>query len=230
MASPQPAPLELPALERIPLDRRARVLACLIRWRARMPDWEIGVLELLAATEADSVGMLRASLVRTADPRLRRLIERHIADESRHADLFATRLIEVAGRRRADPKRDVRGPLSVLQLMAYFEITERRGAQALQVFRVLFDRDGETQRIIDSVLRDERVHVAYTRDQLDRWSREGHAEDVARARRWARRIDDRAAVRQCLAFAAVLPSLIANEFRRLVRPAPSEAGAIRRLG
>jgi hypothetical protein len=89
MASPQPAPVELPALERIPLDRRARVLACLMRWRARMPNWEIGVLELLAATEADSVGMLRASLVRTADPRLRRLIERHIADESRHADLFA---------------------------------------------------------------------------------------------------------------------------------------------
>lgn len=186
-----------------------------MRWRARLPGWEVEALAVLAETEADGVVLLRAALPRVSDPRVRTLFERHVEDESRHAGLFAARLAELARDRRTSgrPPAGFHGAVTIVELMAYLELTELRGAQALEVYRSLFSGDSETARIIDSVLHDESYHIAYTRVQLDRWRRAGHVAEVASARRWARRIDTQAFVRQLLAFLAVIPRLVANELR-----------------
>lgn len=198
-------------------DPRARVLARLIRWRSRLPGWRLETLGVLAATEADGVAMLDAAIPHVDDPELRELLSQHVHDESRHARAFAERLAELEAetgvRRRALPPAHSAGELSTMEFLAYLEINEARAAQVLDVYRELFAGDPSTLRILDGVVEDERFHQAYTCEQLERWSREGLADEVARARRWARRVDRQAFRSQLLAFLGVAPRLLLHAIR-----------------
>ena len=71
---------------RLTRDSRARVIAQLMRWRARIPGWDVDALRTLTSTEADGVAMVSAVLPAIGDERLRKLVQQHLADEQRRDD------------------------------------------------------------------------------------------------------------------------------------------------
>jgi rubrerythrin len=200
---------------RLTRDSRARVIAQLMRWRARIPGWDVDALRTLTSTEADGVAMVSAVLPAIGDERLRKLVQQHLADEQRHVDAFGERLANVESERGIDPvavhPAETIGSLNVIEFMAYLELGELRAYQCLENYRDLFEGDVKTCEVIDSVMRDEQFHCAYSHDQLERWATEGFEDEIEAARKWADDIDTSAFRNQCLSFVSMLPRII---FRR----------------
>jgi hypothetical protein len=182
----------------------------MLRWTARSPRWRIEALAHLAVTEASSVAILSAAARAVGDRRLKHLLEKHTADEARHARLFGSRCdtlaaeLGVARPQPPVPPVHVGAGANILGLFAFLEITELRGTQVLSEYRRIFAGDSATLAVLDAVLEDERFHVAYLHLQLERWVRQGHAAEVASARREACQVDRRALCRQVASFSASL--------------------------
>ncbi len=164
-------------------------------------------LESFAQTEEDSGWDLLAAAKQISDPELREHMLRHAADEARHARLFQARAAELradlpsAGARAEEPDRpydmsrgrqrgDVNahgffsaglmGELGIVDYMTMLHVAEQRAADLFEVHRELNASDPATVAVFDSVLRDEKYHISYTRRFLDRWSEEGRSGEVRR--------------------------------------------------
>ena len=211
------------SVPQVQTDIASHVIAGLVRWRSRLPGWQLQVLERLSEAEASSVVLLKAAHSAVTDSRLRGLLARHIEDEEKHARLFGERWQA----RRADAglpyaelpsiTLEVGDRMSVLELMALFEVGELRGFQAISQYPNLFSNDPETVRTMEIVCKDERFHAGYVHQQMERWSQDGWGIEVEAARSVARRSDRRAFYREMRAFLAVLPRLLAWELGRLFR-------------
>lgn len=187
------------------------------RWRSRAswsdPVRKVRSLESFAQTEEDSGWDLLAAAKQISDPELREHMQRHAADEARHARLFQARAAELRaelshgspsgeapdrpydmsrGRRRGDVNAHgfftagLMGELGVVDYLTMLHVAEQRAADLFLVHRALNRADPSTVAVFDAVLRDERYHIAYTRRFLDRWTEEGRGGEVRRGLKAAR--------------------------------------------
>jgi len=171
------------------------------------PARKVKSLESFAQTEEDSGWDLLAAAKQISDPELREHMLRHAGDEARHARLFQTRAAELRaelpnnraqgdapdrpydmsrGRRKGDVNAHgffsagLMGELGVVDYLTMLHVAEQRAADLFEVHRELNAGDPATVALFDSVLRDEKYHVAYTRRFLDRWTDEGRGGEVRR--------------------------------------------------
>ncbi len=198
-------------------DRKARMLAFMVRCRSRLPGWHEGALGVLASAEADGVRVLEAALPAISEVKLRRVYLKHIEDERRHTRGF-TDLYHGYFPLREIPER-VRAParFNIVDFFAFLEITEVRGEQMIQNYHGLYASYPKVQAFMSTVLRDERYHANYLHAQLESWVEQGLAKEVAAARRAAALIDARGFRTQLLQFALGVPRLLWNELGALVR-------------
>lgn len=156
-------------------------------------------------TEEDAGKDLVRAGRRIDDPVLRSHVERHAADEMRHAKLFRARAAEVAGEHRLPVagEDDSRRPfdlararpgleldshgfyaaglideLGELEYVAMLHRVEQKAADLFEGFREANSADPATRAVFDEILRDERYHVAYTGRFLERWRAEGRGAEV----------------------------------------------------
>ncbi|MEM9383330.1 MAG: ferritin-like domain-containing protein [Planctomycetota bacterium] len=178
------------------------------------PRRRLRTLESFAATEEDGGKDLVAAARRMTDPDLRGHVERHAADELRHARLFRERAREVAAelaltegaaerpdrpydlsRGRAGMEQDAHGffsgglydELGEVEYVAMLHVAESRAADLFaHHLDLVRGDDPATAALFEEILRDEKYHMAYTARFLERWEGEGRAGEVARALRSAR--------------------------------------------
>ena len=194
-------------------DLQSRVVAFMIRRASRLPDWRLQTMEVLVQSETEGIRMLEAARPAISDPRLRRQLDQHLIDERRHASGFAERFESLQKEAGLDPRpaaapRAQQMQFNVMEMIAYLEIQELRGGQVLEVYRDLFDGDEVSIAFIESVVTDEKFHASYTHRQLERWIDEGLANEVAAARRLAKKIDRGAFWAQARGFIALCPRLL----------------------
>jgi rubrerythrin len=200
-------------------DLKARMLAFMVRCRSRLPGWHEEALGVLASAEADGVRILEAALPAIGDSRLRRIFLSHIEDERRHTQGFTDLYREFF------PNRELPAPLrpaistNVLDFFAFLEITEMRGEQMIRNYHGLYTQHPKVQAFMSTVLRDERYHANYLRAQLQSWTDQGLAKQVASARRAAAQIDARGFRSQLLQFILGSPRLLLHGVISLVRGA-----------
>lgn len=178
----------------------------------RDPVRRVRTLESFAETEEDGGKDLLAASRRILDPDLRQHIERHAADEERHASLFRERAAtlrastSLGGTREQeldqafDLSRGRKGEVDVhgfysasmcddlgeVAYVAMLHAAECRARDVFLVHRDLNESDPETKAMFESILRDENYHVAYTGKFLDQWRAEGRAAEVKEALKTAR--------------------------------------------
>jgi hypothetical protein len=174
----------------------------------RDPYRKYRTLVSFSETEEDAGKDLVRAGRRIADPELRAHVERHAADELRHARLFRARAAELAAEHRLPlagplaPDRVfdlsvarpglaldshgffVAGLIDELGELAYVAMLHRaesRAAELFEDFRELTADDPATRAVFDDILRDERYHVAYTARFLERWRAGGRGAEVDEA-------------------------------------------------
>ena len=194
-------------------DRKARMLACMVRCRSRLPGWHEEALGVLASAEADGVRVLEAALPAIGDGKLRRIFLNHIEDERRHTKGFTDLFRELFPGR--TPPSPARAPIStnVLDFLAFLEITEVRGEQMIHTYHGLYAKYPKVQAFMSTVLRDERYHANYLHAQLENWAGQGLAKEVASARRAAAQIDSRGFRSQVLLFMLGIPRMLVHGLR-----------------
>jgi hypothetical protein len=145
---------------------------------------------LLRFAEVEADGgrdLVRASEL-TPDPRLRRLYLHHALDESRHADIFHRRGIELLKSSRAGngdlpymawmtPGERGLDDVEVERqkddsLLAFLHLSEKAATREFVIYRDAVGDDAATRDVFDRVLRDEEFHMNYTRRELARISPE----------------------------------------------------------
>ena len=176
-----------------------------------MRKWK--TLESFAGTEEDGGKDLVAAAKRISDPDLRGHIERHAADEIRHAELFRKRATEFGARltqhggqegvsdKAYDLSRGRKGveldshgffnaglldELGEVEYVSMLHVAEQRAAFLFEVHRDLNQDDPETVALFDKILKDEKYHVAYTARFLERWRKEGRGREVKKGLRAAK--------------------------------------------
>lgn len=141
-----------------------------------------------SATEAGSaLDMLQAAEA-CEDPRLRRLFFRHALDEARHAEMFQ------AAARRLNPdasagdydlihatRQNLWAQHGLVRFLAFVHLAETRAATRFAALRRRFADRPEIADLFDSVMKDERFHVAYSRRLLDELVASGKGAEVRRA-------------------------------------------------
>ncbi|MDP2313405.1 MAG: ferritin-like domain-containing protein [Pseudomonadota bacterium] len=153
-------------------------------------------------TEAGSGLDMLAATEETPRPELRARYFRHALDELRHARLFRERAGALAsarspqGRSRAQAvledggylaSQGIRGSESLfrqlgeLEFLAFVWVHEKRGAEQFDLYASLLRDDASTAAMFAEIARDERFHIAYSRAELDRYTKAGATHDV----RWA---------------------------------------------
>lgn len=177
------------------------------------PERKLRTLESFARTEADGGRDIAAAALRAQDEELRGHLERHAADEVRHAELFRRRAQELratsgVGTLRddeLDPRFDLaRGrssnevdghgflklalfdELGEVAYVAMLHVAERRAAALFEEHARALDGDPATQAIFLEILKDEKYHVAYTGATLKRWRAQGRGREVGGALKSAR--------------------------------------------
>ena len=198
-------------------DRRARMLAFMVRCRSRLPGWHEDALGVLASAEADGVRVLEAALPAISEAKLRRVYLKHIEDERRHTRGFTDLYHEYFPLREIPERARAPARFNIVAFFAFLEITEVRGEQMIQNYHGLYASYPKVQAFMSTVLRDERYHANYLHAQLESWVEQGLAKEVAAARRAAALIDARGFRTQLLQFAIGVPRLLWNELRSLVR-------------
>ncbi len=182
------------------------------RWRERGtwedPQRKYRTLLSFSETEEDGGKDLVRAARRVADPELRTHLERHAADEIRHAAIFRERAASFAAEHglaagtgdSPDRPYDLSGArpgleldahgffnaglvdeLGELEYVAMLHVAERKAAELFTTYRDLNADDPDTREVFESILRDEKYHVAYTGTFLDRWRREGRGPEVDKA-------------------------------------------------
>lgn len=174
---------------------------------------KVKTLESFSRTEADGGRDILAAARRVADPDLKRNLERHAADELRHAELFHRRAAELRSlaaaaplaeddseraydlsRGRPSSQVDAHGfftagrcdELGEVAYIAMLHVAERRAQAFFEEQRGLVADDPVTQAIFDDILRDEKFHAAYTAQFLKRWRKAGRGREVELGLRSAR--------------------------------------------
>lgn len=191
-------------------------IARIVRRNAwRQPARRIEILLDLAHQEAGAAAELASAAEACELPALKRDLLRHAATGSRHAEMFRAHAAGLLGtepsthvRRSGDflstrPEhsrpagatfagRDFLQSngfhsLGALRYVAHLHVLRSKDALALEDLASLTRAtDPSSCGLLDSIIRDEQEHVAYTRDQLDRWRREGRSAEVDRVLRQAR--------------------------------------------
>ena len=148
-----------------------------------------------AATEAGSaLDMLKAAEL-CDDPTARRLFFRHALDEARHAQLFqrAAHRLSPEASRWSDyavihaTRQNLLATMGFVRFLAFVYIAESKAAEQFDALRKRFADQPEIAELFETVLKDERFHVAYSKHLLDELSRRGRSREVRaalRAVRW----------------------------------------------
>ncbi|MDZ4773399.1 MAG: ferritin-like domain-containing protein [Planctomycetota bacterium] len=175
------------------------------------PSRKIRTLESFSKTEEGGGLDLRAAARRVSDPELVKALTLHADDEVRHAELFRTRaralraksgdVAELESSRPYDLARarggdaaDAHGSftfglcdeLGEVAYVAMLHVAERRAAELFQRHRDALHDDAETRAVFETILKDEKFHVAYTGKTLERWRTAGRASEVKAGLRAAR--------------------------------------------
>jgi rubrerythrin len=169
-------------------------LAAMFAWRTdrRIASKLMG----FSATERGSaLDMYRAADL-VDDPNLRRLFYRHGLDEDRHAQMFNSAAKKVNGGcdvavRAHEQVHQVRQHLfEKLGLVAFVAFVYVSEAQALKQFNVILHHFRDRPDMLElfrRVGRDEQQHVAYSKNLLDTWRKEGRGKEVDQAMRKVKR-------------------------------------------
>jgi len=189
----------LPPPNLLRLSERRR---CRAAWSD--PGRKLLTLESFARTEEDGGRDIASAARAVRDPELRAHLERHAADEARHAGLFRDRARALraegvsAPSTPAAPGPDLHGAhagglfadLGEVGYVAFLHVAERRARDLFELHRELVGADAATRALFEDILRDEKYHVAYTGTILERWRRQGRGGEVraalaqARGSRW----------------------------------------------
>jgi len=188
---------------RIPFSERRRYRAV---WAD--PARKARTLESFAQTEANGGADITAASKRATNADLRGHLERHAADEVRHAELFRSRAVELhdagVGKRgeagfserasnlstnAAEGGFDAHGFLPGSSIdevgdvvyVARLHVAEKEAARLFALHRDLNRDDPETAAIFESILKDEKYHVSWTGTFLERWRKEGRRQEVKEA-------------------------------------------------
>jgi len=143
-----------------------------------------------ATEEGSALDMLRAA-ERATDPRLRRLFLRHGLDEARHAQRFRDTARAIApnhARTRAHEavraeRQDLWERFGETRFVAFVYLSESRAAKQFGVLADHFADHGVLGPLFTEIGKDERFHVAYSKQLLDEWRAAGRTREVARALR-----------------------------------------------
>ena len=203
-------------------DAKARLLAFMVRQRARLPGWHEEALGVLARAEADGVRLLEAALPAISDSKLRRIFLSHIEDEKRHTQGFTDLYRTYFPNAELPVATHTAVSTNVLDFLAFLEISEVRGEQMIENYRELYAKYPDVQAFMASVLRDERYHASYLHAQLDGLARQGLENEVRAARRAASAIDTQGFISQVLSFVRVVPRLLLHALRAPSASLPSE--------
>ena len=149
-------------------------------------------LREFAETEAFGARDLARAAETARDPWLRRQLVRHAADEVRHASLLAEGASKpvraglgaaVAGDSVMDAGVDMER-MGEVDFLAFVHVAEKRATEEFALHRAALGDRGE---VFDSILADERRHVAWTGHALDRHRAGGRGREVDAALRKMRR-------------------------------------------
>ncbi|MCP4807262.1 MAG: ferritin-like domain-containing protein [Proteobacteria bacterium] len=166
-------------------------LAKLLFWRK--PDDR---LKEFAETEAFGARDLARAAEQVSDPWLRRQLIRHAQDEVRHAVLLEEQMTAdaaesgglgaaVAGETNQDAGIDIT-EMGEVEFVAFVHEAEKR---AVEEFKLHQGALGDKGEFFESILQDEKRHVAWTGHQLDKWREAGRGDEVDKAMRgffWGR--------------------------------------------
>lgn len=178
------------------------------------PERKLKTLESFARTEADGGRDIVAARGIVHDAELKGHLERHAADELRHAELFHRRAAELRAQGVASTREEAsdkaydlslsRGKLAAatdghgflkyaladelgeVGYVAMLHVAEKRAAKLFRDHARYLADDPETRAIFASILKDEHYHVAYTGTLLKKWKKEGRGLEVKRALSLAR--------------------------------------------
>lgn len=141
-----------------------------------------------AETEAYGARDLARAAELVDDPWLRRQLIRHAQDEVRHAVLLEEQMTgkppeagglgaAVAGETRDDAGIDIT-EMGEVEFIAFVHEAEKRAVEEFQLHKGALGEKGE---FFDSILQDEKRHVAWTGHQLDKWREQGRGAEVDKA-------------------------------------------------
>jgi hypothetical protein len=185
------------------LRKLAIGVASEVAWR--LPGWPVRFLRSFSESERGSaVDMLAAAeLTERAD--LRRKYFLHALDETRHAGLFRDRAAALGGGEdRVRAALDDAGTLQrhgivngrtmferlgELEFLAFVYVAEADAVEQFDVYRARRLPDAATIDTLGDILKDEAFHVSYSRNELERWRKQGRGAEVdaaVRRVRWNR--------------------------------------------
>lgn len=158
------------------------ILQPIYRWIWRDANRRGRKLLGFAEVEADGGRDLVRAAELTSDPVLRKLFLVHASDESRHAELFRRRGLELLsgassaagfdaawlapGERGLDDLRV--GDEGDDALLAFLHLSEKAAARNFAAYRDVLDHDPSTRAVFEEILHDETFHMNYTLIQLGR--------------------------------------------------------------
>ena len=193
--------MELSPLEQ--LDDTFLRLVSRVIWRR--PERRILKMFDFSFTEEDSFRDMARAAELTSTPELRGKYMLHALDEARHADLFRQRSSRLMNALEHPQQRDavalamqarLQGAISLhesyhhntlfeelgeLEFLAFVYVAERRGAQQFRIYRELLQSDPESQVMFNRIMTEEKFHMSYSRQALDKLAQQGRSSEV----RWA---------------------------------------------
>lgn len=196
-------------------DFPAKIILYLVRWRSNLPGWRLETMARLVSSEVEGIRIIEQVLPGVSDPGIRKILEKHLDDERRHANVFFERysaLLAVSQFKQVKPPppQTLSTHMNLLTLVAYLETQEARAVPLLELYTRLYAGDSETIEVLKRNIRDEKFHATWTHRQLEQWIGEGKEREVYRARQMAKAIDRRAFWMQLAAFSRALPRLLIN--------------------
>lgn len=193
--------MELSRIERLD-DIFLRFVSRIV-WRR--PERQILKMFDFSFTEEDSFRDVARAAELTPTRDLRGKYMLHALDEARHAELFRTRAFQLLATlpdasTRESVERAMRERLSgsismheayhhntlfeelgELEFLAFVYVAERRGAQQFRVYRELMLNDPDSQSMFNRIMTEEKFHMSYSRQALDKLGQGGRLSEV----RWA---------------------------------------------
>lgn len=147
-----------------------------------------------------------AAVEETSRTEMRALYFHHALDELKHARMFRERAIELSqarGRAQAVVEdasyiasHGIRGEQSLfqelgeLEFLAFVWVAESRAAEQFEVYGELLHDNENCRVMFEEIAKDERFHISYALQELERYRREGRGAEVdaavrrVRLRRW----------------------------------------------
>lgn len=206
------------------LERRDWVLWAISSIIWRLPGKVPSKLAGFSHTEFGSALDMLAAVLETPRRDMRARYFRHALDELKHAAMFRRRSLAYAGERvkrttaMLDDSAFIRehgindsdslfSKSDEIEFLAFVWIAERRAAQQFDVYADLLKDDDDTQAMFSEIAKDERFHITYSRNELDRYEAQGDAQAVKEA---VDRIKRRRFLEAWLRFSVVLGDFMSN--------------------